>query len=274
MSEKDITLKYLLKLIWRAKYFIVIFTVIAALLGYAFIINATPKYRATMIVAPADGYALGDYASSVQYDRIAALPFWRPKDQEGASTDFYRFTHTLRGPSVAKILMLDKNVLSKINETLKEPIKSEQAFALYLNKTLRIDPLGASPLRKITYHHADADFSAAMLRKLHLVADQMIRRDRRKQSQSRIDYLNEALAKNSNPDHRRGITNLLMQQEHVKMLANLDEAYSAIIVEPASHSPKPVWPNKPLVYFMAVLLGGFMGFMFWLLTCYKDNDKS
>ena len=224
-----------------------------------------------MIVAPADGYALGDYASSIQYDRIAALPFWRPKDQEGASTDFYRFTYMLRGPSVAKILMLDKNVLGKINEGRKENIKTEEALAQYLEKNLHIDPLGASPLRQITYHHPDAEFSAALLRKLHLVADQMIRRDRRKQSQSRIDYLNTALSKTVNPDHRRGITNLLMQQEHIQMLANLDEAYSAIIVEPASHSPKPLWPNNVLTYAMAVFLGVFIGFFFWSLWRKEDE---
>ncbi len=262
---QDITLRQLLSFIWRAKYVMIVCMVIAGIGAYAFILKATPLYKATMIVAPADGYALGDYASSIQYDRLASIPFWRPKDQEGASTDFYRFTHTLRGPSVSNILMLDKNVLSNINEKRKQAIATQEELALYLGKHLRIDPLGATPLRKITYHHHNADFSAAMLRKLHLVADQMIRRDRRKQSQSRIDYLNEALTKTTNPDHRRGITNLLMQQEHVQMLANLDEAYSAIIVEPASHSPKPVWPNKSLTYFMALSIGAFLGFFIWSL---------
>ena len=271
MSE-EISLRQLLILFWRAKYVIVVCVILTCVAGFFFIKVTTPAYRATMIVAPADGYALGDYASSIQYDRIAALPFWRPKDKEGESTDFYRFIYTLRGPSVAKILLLDKNVLSKINEFSKKEIQSEEELAQYLTKNLRIDPMGATPLRKITYHHPDAEFSAAMLRKLHLVADQMIRRDRRRQSQSRISYLNEALSKNQNPDHRRGITNLLMQQEHVQMLANLDEAYSAIIVEPASHSPHPVWPNKVLIYALAGFIGCFIGFILWSLTR-RDHAK-
>jgi len=94
-----------------------------------------------------------------------------------------------------------------------------------------------------------------MLRKLHLIADQMIRRDRRKQSQSRIEYLDAMLQKTLNPDHRKGITHLLMQQEHLQMLANLNEAYAAILVEPASASPHTVRPHKVLSLFVGGLIG-------------------
>ncbi len=271
MNEREISLKELLGNIWQAKFYILVAVVLCSIVAYVFVSVTTPKYRATMIVAPADGYALGDYASQVQYDRIAALPFWRPKDQEGASTDFYRFIHTLRGSSASRILMKDKNVLSGINKTLKGNIKTQEELAVYLTKKLRVDPLGATPLRKITYHHSDPEFAVALLRKIHLVADQMIRRDRRQQSQSRIEYLENSLSKTVNPDHRKGITNLLMQQEHIKMLANLDEAYAAIVVEPASASPKPVWPNKALSFFIACAIGTFFGFLTWSMSR-KDED--
>ena len=265
MSEQEISLKELLSHVWRAKLFIIMSVVLSILLAFVFINSVTPKYKATMIVAPADGYALGDYASKIQYDRIATLPFWRPKDQEGASTDFYRFIHTLRGSSASKILIQDKNVLQGINKFLDKEIQTPEELAVYLEKQLRVDPLGATPLRKLSYHHPDPEFATALLRKLHLVADQMIRRDRRRQSQSRIEYLQNSLSKMLNPDHRKVITNLLMQQEHVQMLANLDEAYAAIVVEPSSHSPKPTWPNKSLVLFVAGTLGFLIGFMLWSL---------
>ena len=55
------------------------------------------------------------------------------------------------------------------------------------------------------------------------------------------------------------------------MLANLDEAYAAIVVEPASHSPKTVWPNKPLMYFVGGALGFFLGFLIWNL--FKKEER-
>jgi LPS O-antigen subunit length determinant protein (WzzB/FepE family) len=273
MKHEELSLKDLLRQFWRAKFYMIVFMMLAGLVAFAFITLSVPKYKATMIVAPADGYALGDYASKIQYDRIAALPFWRPKDQEGASTDFYRFIHTMRGSSASNILIQDKAFLHGVNKNLKDKITSPEELAKYLSKKLRIDPLGATPLRKMSYYHSDKEFAVAMLRKIHLVADQMIRRDRRQQSQSRIEYLENSMKRTLNPDHRKVITNLLMQQEHVQMLANLDEAYAAIVVEPSSHSPEPVWPNKPLVYFVALFCGFFIGFMMWNLMRNENGDR-
>lgn len=266
MSDTEISLKELLNRLWAARFFMGVGVLFALAVGFVFLTFAVPKYKASMIVAPADGYALGDYASSVQYDRMASLPFWRPKDQEGASTDFYRFIHTLRGTAAAEILMKDENVLRGINATLRRNINTPEELAVYLTRQLRVDPLGATPLRRLNYNHPNAEFAAALLRKIHLVADQMIRRDRRRQSQSRIEYLENALRKTVNPDHRKGITNLLMQQEHVQMLANLDEAYAAIVVEPASSTPKPVWPSVPLTLFMAMMMGMVAGYIAYYLN--------
>ena len=261
MDPKELSLNDLLYSFWQAKIHILVMIILAGALALIFLLLVTPKYKAEMIVAPADGYALGDYASSIQYDRIASLPFWRPKDSDGASTDFYRFVYTLKGAAAAKLLMQDDSVVRGIRSDEKENIKTPEELAIYLSRHIEVDPLGATPLRRIHYSHPDPEFAAAMLRKIHLVADQMIRRDRRRQSQSRIEYLQNALQKTMNPDHRKGITNLLMQQEHIQMLANLDEAYAAIIVEPASASPKPTWPNKPLVLGVFLLLGAFMGYL-------------
>jgi hypothetical protein len=261
----DVSLLDLLRSFWRAKIYMIFCALVTLMVAFIFISVSIPEYRATMIVAPADGYALGDYAPSVDNSRIAALPFWRPKDSEGASTDFYRFIYTMRGAEAAKILMQDQSVVSNVNGMLKKPIKTPEELSLYLTRNIQIDPLGATPLRRLIYKHENAEFSAALLRKLHLVADQMIRRDRRRQSQSRIEYLENSLRKTNNPDHRKGITNLLMQQEHVQMLANLDEAYAAIVVEPPSATPRPVWPNKALIYSAALLMGLLFGFLIWSL---------
>ena len=264
-TTSDMSLFELFQRIWKARLLIAMGLGIGTLVAMIFLLVVTPTYKAEMIVAPADGYALGDYASSIQYDDIAALPFWRPKDAEGASTDFYRFIYTLKGAAVAEILLKDAAFLKAINKYETPNITTAESLSLYLQKHIRVDPLGATPLRRIVYNHPNAEFVAATLRKLHLVSDQMIRRDRRQQSQSRIDYLENALARTTNPEQRKGITNLLMQQEYVQMLANLDEAYAAIIVEPASASPKPTWPNKPIVFGLFCILGMLGGFVVWSL---------
>ncbi len=272
------TLADLLKNIWNAKIPVLVFAVLFFLISFFVILATTPLYRASMIVAPADGYALGDYASSVSSGESLNIPFWRPQEDGGVSTDFHRFVYTMKGTAVAAILLKDNAVLSGIARdggfSKKTGNWTAEELSAYLEKKIRIQNLGATPLRKISYKHPDSDFAAAFLRKIHLVSDQLIRRDRRRQSESRIEYLNKTLQKTLNPDHRRGIANLLMQQEHIQMLANLDEAYAAIVVEPASSTPNPVWPNKVLFYGLFSFMGGFFGYIFHTYRRASHNKAS
>ncbi len=261
------TLADMISSFWKARISILLGVVIALAVAATVIIFATPCYKASMIIAPADGYALGDYASTVADGHSLDLPFWRPKDQEGVSTDFYRFTYTITGSSVAAILLKDQSVLAGIAKDGRWKDKghdwSAEELADYLDKNLRVEHLGTTPLRRISYKHPDSAFAAAFLRKVHLVADQLIRRDRRRQSENRIEYLQDALQKTINPDHRKGIANLLMQQEHIRMLANLDEPYAAIVVEPPASTPRPVWPNIPVIFAVFTLLGVLCGYLVW-----------
>lgn len=263
------TLADVLKSFWRARVYILIGVVTALAAAFLFLASVTPLYKGAMIVAPADGYALGDYASSVADGQSLDLPFWRPKDQEGVSTDFYRFVYTSTGASVAAILLKDQSVLTGIAKDGRWRGKgkdwSADELAEYLGRYVRIEHLGTTPLRRLSYQHPDPVFAAAFLRKIHLVADQLIRRDRRRHSESRIAYLQEALQKTVNPDHRKGITNLLMQQEHIRMLANLDEAYAAIVVEPPSATSRPAWPKTSLVLVAFTFVGMLCGYLVWSL---------
>ena len=265
MRDEDPSLGDLLRSLWKARLFVLSGVVVGLIIAVIYIVLVTPTYRATMIVAPADGYALGDYASSLSKDRSFTLPFWRPSEPDNVSTDFYRFVSTVRGPSVAGILLKDKTVLAGIRKDggwlQRAQNWSSEELAAYLRDHVSIHQLGTTPLREIIYDHPDPEFAAALLRKIHLVADQLIRRDRRRQSQARIDYLQESLSKTANPDHKRGITNLLMQQEHIQMLANLDEAYAAIIVEPPAAGPRPHWPKKMYLFAGMMLLGAFLGYV-------------
>lgn len=261
----DPTLADVLSSFWKAKIYCLFGLIFGLCVAGIIIMASIPLYQGTMIVAPADGYALGDYASSVAEGQSLDIPFWRPKDQEGVSTDYYRFIYTLKGPTVAAILLKDQSVLSGIakDSSWKRTAKdwTPEELAAYLDRKIRIEHMGTTALRRITYRHPDPVFAAAFLRKLHLVSDQLIRRDRRRQSESRIAYLEDSLQKATNPDHRKGIAQLLMQQENIRMLANLDEAYAAIIVEPAARSARPVWPEPSLLLGVCGLLGVLLGYM-------------
>jgi hypothetical protein len=264
MSGGDLNIIDVTQHVYKARWRVIFGALIGAIAAVILLSVIPSSYRAVMIVAPADGYALGDYASahggtSATYDKIVSLPFWRPMEPEGISTDFYRFVQTARGPAAAEILRKDDTIRTALAD---KDMASASALSDYMTRRVDIQPVGATPLRRITYYHPDPEFAAAFLRKAHLVADQMIRRDRRRMAQARIDYLSASLERTANPDHRRIITGLLMQQEHILMLANLDEPYAAIIVEPAAASARPVWPDRPMTIAGFALLGAMLGYLY------------
>jgi len=131
----EISLIDLLRLLWAHKIKLFLGAAFGLVCATLYLMLVVPDYRATMIVAPADGYALGDYASTIEHDQIATLPFWRPKANESASPDFHRFIHTLRGPSLAEILMKDEPAIQKIKEVKPEAVKSPAHLARYLERT-------------------------------------------------------------------------------------------------------------------------------------------
>ena len=93
------------------------------------------------------------------------------------------------------------------------------------------------------------------------MADRLIRRDIRGDSQARVDYLNKAIAETGNIEHRRALTTLLMEQERLLMLVSIDQPYAATVIEPAASGDKPKWPDLKLLYFGFGFLGIILGFI-------------
>lgn len=77
-----------------------------------------------------------------------------------------------------------------------------------------------------------------------------------------------------NPEHRRALTNLLMEQERVKMLVSIDQSYTATIVEPAANLPKPSWPKPLLILPIFMMIGAVLGFVLHGVLLLARQKKS
>ena len=97
--------------------------------------------------------------------------------------------------------------------------------------------------------------------RLHETADGLIQYGLRKEVNERIAYLQKAMAEVRNPDHRRALTDLLMEQERLKMMVSIDQPYAAAMVEPSAISATPAWPDTTLVFLAFGVAGAFLGFI-------------
>ncbi len=262
------TLRDLLLLLWRGKWFVLGGAVIGVLLGVAFLTIATPKYRAQMLVGPASQNTSADLATLLREYDLPNLQYVIKRSGSSESADFVRFEQILTGPAVAALLLEgDAGLAAKIagdrfsRFSSDEPPETPVQLAEYFTKAVSVEPVGSTSLRKIVYRHPDREFAAALLARMHRAADELIRKDVGENTDARIRYLNGELSKTQHPDHRRAITAIMMEQEQVRMLVNMDQPFAAAVIEAPAASSRPHWPKKSLVLPVAVMVGAFFGFL-------------
>lgn len=262
------TLGELLADILRAKWFVLAGTVLGVLAALAVIWAAVPQYKATMIVGPAARTAGGmrDVAAMLPDNANLAFEYVLHNFSPGEASDFMRFEHILREAQVASVLVGDDGFRKAIAKDRRFIFSSPYSvadageMAAYLQKHIRIEPVGATPLRRLVYRHPDPVFAVSMLGRVHDIADHIIRAEAQENTQHRIGYLQAALDSSGHPDHRRALTALLMEQEHINMVLNMEESFAAAIAEPAFAAVRPDWPRKPLLLVIFAMMGAVFGY--------------
>ena len=258
-----------LREIWAARIFVFVGALAGVLLAFAFVSVAVPHGQARMVLAPANPMNL---AHNREGDGA--------RDQQAAQSDlnFTRFEAGFKGADVAALLLRDPEITAGLAADKRFTFSKDESgwsaskLAAYIAKRVEIDPVGETSLRTYSYLHSDPVFAVAFLSRLHNVTDGLIRHEMRKGVNERIAYLNAALATTNNPDHRRAMTDLLMEQERFKMLVSIDQPYAASVVVKPSASPKAVWPDLYLVYEGFIAAGMFIGFVVFSILNMRRED--
>lgn len=249
--------------LWRAKFALIIGTVMGGLLAFIFLTLAIPQYKAQMLIGPAERSGGVDIKELLPKNSSFAVQYFLNTLGSQDSTDFIRFENIMREQTVAAHLMNDPRIIEGVKKDRMFTIEGQNKpdspakFADYLEKALKIEPVGTSPLRRLVYSHPDPTFARYMLTQIHVVTDGMIKDEIKAMTKKRMDYLHSALEQVTHPDHRQALTNMLMEQEHLRMIMAIDEPFAAIIAEPASTGPKPQWPRASLI-FPAFILAGML----------------
>lgn len=257
------------KVLFQGRAAIVLGGVCGLALGVLFLLLAVPHYRISMLVSPAESAPKADLKALLPDNPGFALQYLANTIGPLDSTDFMRFETTLRGPHVAGVLLADQKIKEGVAQmracAFSSPpvVGNASALAELLEKRVHITPVGNTPLRRVTVDHHDPVFGLYLLQRLYTETDRLIRNDIAEKAHSRSLYLKEILGQINHPDHRRALTSLLMEQEHILMLLAMEEPFAAIIAEPPYVSAKIWWPRKSLILPGFILAGMIGGFALW-----------
>ncbi len=265
-TQAEKTIFDVLRDIWRGKFYLLFFGFFALVLALVFVSLAQDYYRADMIVAPATpmmgkgmdtSSRLGEGSIQVQQEELES------------TAAFMRFETIYDGISVASVLVRDTEILDALKFDrpfeFSKPKEGVTAAILsdYMARRVTLEPVSGTPMRKLSYLHPNKEFATYMIARVHNVTDEIIRRRILLETNGRIDYLNAAMGTTTNPDHRRNLTALLMEQERLKMLVSLDQPFAAAVVERPHISSRPAWPDPYVIYPVALLIGFLLGFLIY-----------
>lgn len=252
--------------VWRGKFYVLSGLALALICAGAFMASATPYYKAQAIISPASTMNGPEVSSLLADENLSALRFLVQRVGATNSADFTRFENTYSGPSVAEFLMKDPAIREGL---AKDPefgdVNSDENWnavrvADYIERSVRLEPVGATTLRRMTYLHPSRAFGNYFLQNVHRLTDELIRQKIRQDAQQRVRYLQETVAATSNPDHKRALTALLLEQERLLMLVSIDAPYAASMIEPPATGVKAAWPNPMLIFPAFALAGMVVGF--------------
>lgn len=270
MSAQEKTLVDLFRDVWRARFYMFFMTMLGVIAASAFVTLAIPHYRASMIVSPATPMNGAEISSLLADDSLFALRYLVQRVGVANSSDFLRFESMYDGASVAALLLEDPNIEKGVRmdrafafSKAPEGELGAESLAEYISDKVSLEPVGNTTLRRLVYRHPNRKFAVYFVERLHALADGLIRRTIREETEDRIAYLKDAVGGTSNPEHRRALTTLLLEQERLRMLVSIDQPYAAAIVEPPSAGAKPAWPDPLFLYSAFVIAGMMAGFVIY-----------
>lgn len=245
---------------------------IGTLAAFVFVYLATPFFRAQMIIAPANPMDAPAVSTVFDDSNPLMLRAMAQNAMSAGSPDFLRFESLYSGLSVASELLKDEKIIKALSFDYsfaflkKDETWTAEGLSEYIAQRVKLEPVGAMPLRRMVYLHPSRDFAVYFLHRLHKVTDDMIRVQTRGEAQERVDYLTQESAKTKNPDHRRLLTALLMQEERILMLTSIDQPYSTSLIEPPAGSSRAKWPAVAVIFPVFIFVGALFGFILYGLN--------
>lgn len=227
--------------------------VIGALIALLIVIFQNPVYRVSMIVAPTERTGVPSLSSFLPKAAAdaPALQYFVERIDASQSTDFTVFETRFTTPSQLKLLP----------DNIQKSLIDDGNAAQWLEKNIKIRPVGMTPFRQISIDHENSQAAIATLNTLYHQTDMSIRQDKKSKVTRRMAYLNEQLKTTMNPDHRDAIIALLKEQEQTSMMASIDNEFAAIMIDPPTVSTKPIAPRGIILFPTLMAAGMVFGYV-------------
>ncbi|NBX65542.1 MAG: hypothetical protein EBQ96_00925 [Proteobacteria bacterium] len=219
------------------------------------------KWEARMTVGPAGRGAGPDLSAFLPASESPTVQYLLQRVGSMTAADFSVYEMLMTSPRIAGALLKDDTLKIRLESLCKNCGRDAAKLVNWLECSVRVKPVGATQMRRISVQMKDKTLAADLLRALHKLSDETIRADARIRTDQRITYLREKLGEVVNLDQRDALVGLLKEQERLRMMVGIDNDFASEMIDPPSIPARPVSPNPYLLFPVFALLGAVAGFL-------------
>jgi uncharacterized protein involved in exopolysaccharide biosynthesis len=246
-------------LLWRAKWWMAITTVLAVGISAFMYAGATPRYEITMTLVPVDTsqnpWEQGGQGVSSIASQFLGVPIGDRRLQNAQ-----QFLALFRSPTV--LARVDKQIgllPHMFYQSLADASK-------YLTREMAVDAAAGGALVEVKFVDRDPAFGTALLEALYKESDEVMRNRARAQNDEHISYIQKSLSTVSYAETRASLTSLLTVEVGQKIMINSNSPYATEVLKPAFADPRPVSPSLTTYTLIAIAAGLFFGICASIMT--------
>jgi uncharacterized protein involved in exopolysaccharide biosynthesis len=281
VDEDEIDLLELIRTLLQAWKTIVGIIIVCVGLAVAYALHVPEVFKAETLLAPASEEKSGASSALSQFGGLAAMA----GISIPSSTNTERIPATLETREFLKNFVKNKNLLPKIfSDYWDKPSNSwvlEQGQDQFENEDAVPALQGAieiedkkSGLISLSISWKDPAVAAELANDLVKQLNEQLREKAIADSQKRVGYLEQELAKTTLQDMRSVLYNLLESEKQKAMLVNVNEDFALEVIDPAVPPKTGEKPKRKLIVALGGVCGGFLGIFAVFFAQFLQKLKS
>ena len=266
-DEDEIDLLELIRTLLQAWKTIVSITIFCTGLSVAYALYATEIFKAETLLAPAQEEKSGASSALSQFGGLAAMagvsiPGDSNVEQVVATLNSRKFLRTYINHNKL-IPVLFEHIWDADSQAWMVPSSEDEPTvqeALQSFKAcLSVDEDKKSGLITLSISWKDPEVAAQWANDLVKQLNEQLREQAIADSQKRVGYLEQELAKTTLQDMRAVLYKLLESEKQKAMLANVNEDFALEVIDPAVAPETREKPKRKLIVALGGVCGGFLG---------------
>ena len=304
-NEKDfeldqVDLRELFNTLLRAKKLVILVTAICSVCSVLYALSLNNYYKSESVMSIRDSESQGilsqfSGAASLVGVNLSSSGDNRPQQviQLIQSRKFVKHLLTFEGvlpaimapksyESSSKELKLDLEIYDPETKSWKgEPNEDGQikpsyldVYGVYMEDLVSVYQDAGTGFISISVKHLSPYFAKEFLDLIISEANSFLRNKDLEESKQALKYLRSQLAENSIMQLRVSINNLIESQLEIQMMANINEDYILVEIDPPYIPEKSVSNNKILIVIFSTILGSLFGAVVVLTREYLLRNKT